>query len=245
VTSSKSVSICAPAYNEEAGIAFVIQTWVFSLEQAIKVNLINEYEIVICDDGSTDNTVTVLKSLKLNSLVIIENEDNQGPGIAIKKAISASQMEYVITIDSDGQFVLKEALEWLSVAQKENAVLGYRQKADKFALKAGSSLSTWIFNKTLVRDIPDANCMLKLIPGEISRGLDLRAIGLNYSGEMTFLLLQSGLQIDWKIVSHKARVSGKSSAKFLEDGAKRLLFQLFLTFEYRLIKMKILTERSS
>lgn len=241
----KTVSICAPAFNEEQGIIPVIESWVSSLDQAVEDNLISDYEIVICDDGSSDGTVRSLTSLNNPKLVVIQNLSNQGPGIAIRRAIAASQNDWVITIDSDGQFNLDEALQWLSIAQIERAVLGYRLKADKTLLKIGSKVSTWLLSSTVNTQIHDANCMMKLIPGAVARSLDLRAVGLNYSGEMTYLLINSNLKIDWAKVSHKKRVSGKSSAKLFRDGKKRLLFQFYLILEYKLMKSNVLSRRAS
>lgn len=239
----KTVSICAPAFNEEGAIASVIRTWVSSLEKAVQDKVIGEYEIVICDDGSSDSTVSVLRSLQLKNLVIIQNISNQGAGIAIRNAIASSKNEYVITIDSDGQFNLGEALRWFLTIEDNMVVLGYRRKADNLFLKFGTKISTKLFARALKIELPDANCMLKLIPGEAARKLDLRAVGLNYSGEMTFLLIKSQLPIKWQPVSHQKRLKGKSNAKLFRDGQKRLIFQFYIIFEHSLIKKNIISKR--
>ncbi len=241
----KTVSVCAPAFNEESGVASVLRTWTFDLEKAVADKLIEEYEIVICDDGSSDGTVSVLKSLKMKNLVIVQNIANQGAGIAIRNAITASKNEYVITIDSDGQFNLSEALKWFLHIQERMIILGYRRKADNLLLKIGSKISTKLFARALKLELPDANCMLKLIPGDVARKLDLRAVGLNYSGEMTFLLINSHLPFRWEQVSHQRRFQGKSSAKLFRDGRRRLIFQFYLILEYSLIKRNIISKRDT
>ena len=239
----KTVSVCAPAFNEEGAVASVLRTWVANLEKAVEDELIKEYEIVICDDGSSDSTVSVLKSLQLKNLVIVQNISNQGAGIAIRNAIASSKNEYVITIDSDGQFNLGEALRWFLIIQDNMVVLGYRRKNDNLFLKIGSKISTKLFASALKFDLPDANCMLKLIPGDVARKLDLRAVGLNYSGEMTFLLIKSQLPIKWQQVSHQKRLKGKSNAHLFRDGYRRLIFQFYLTLEHSLIEKNIISKR--
>jgi glycosyltransferase involved in cell wall biosynthesis len=239
-----SVSVCAPAYNEEAGIGKVLESWLACLEQGIQDETITEYEIVLCDDGSKDNTINVVSSIKSNRIKLIQNPNNQGAGIAIKKAIQASSKQFVITIDSDGQFDLNEALNWLKGASVEAIVFGYREKADRFLLRLGSKLSNKLFELITAERIHDANCMLKLLPGDLARNLDLRAAGLNYSGEMSFLVCTSNSKVAWRPVSHLKRTSGKSSARFFKDGINRIKFQLFLLYEHRLVKSKILSKRN-
>jgi glycosyltransferase involved in cell wall biosynthesis len=243
VETAKTVSICAPAFNEVTGIVSVVRTWESNLEKAVHNELISDYEIIICDDGSTDQTVEVLRSMNLKNLVVLRNSRNLGAGVAIKNAIAGSRKNYVITIDSDGQFNLNEALNWFVNLEENQIVLGYRKKNDQLMLKFGSWISTQIFQYTLSRKVPDANCMLKLIPGNLARNLDLRAVGLNYSGEMTYLLMNAIQKSRWEPVTHKKRVSGKSSAKIIQDGYKRIFFQLFLIFELVLIRKNIISKR--
>lgn len=240
-----SVSVCAPAYNEAAGIKKVIESWLVCLERRVEQKIITEFEIVVCDDGSKDNTIAVINGMRNDRIKLLQNQKNQGAGIAIRRAIQASSNQFVITIDSDGQFELDEALEWLDGASQDAIIFGYREKADHFLLKLGSKLSNKVFNLAFSEKIQDANCMLKLLPGNLARSLDLRAVGLNYSGEMSFLIYALPLKVVWRPVSHLDRASGKSSAKFTKDGMNRIKFQVFLLIENSLIKGNILSKRNS
>lgn len=238
-----SVSVCAPAFNEGDGIRGVLQSWVDCLEKAMHDEMITDYEVIICDDGSQDATVQEIESLENSKVKVIENSRNLGPGIAIRNAIKASCMEFVITIDSDGQFQLKEAVNWIKGVSLDTSVLGYRQKSDKILLRFGSVISTQILRFGLSTKIPDGNCMLKLIPGNLARNLDLRAVGLNYSGEMTFLICTSQTKVTWERVSHNRRVFGKSSARLLRDGFKRVIFLIYLIFGHALVKKNVISTR--
>jgi len=244
VSISKSISICAPAYNEAATICDVIFLWQKILMNELRLGNITEYEIIICDDGSTDQTVTNLKSLEIPNLIVLQNNSNCGAGIATRNAITASKMNYVITIDSDGQFNLLDAIRWLSDIGDSQVVFGYRKKHDSIIMQIASRLSTIYFRKILNLEIPDANCMLKLIVGVIIRELDLRAVGMNYSGEMTFLLIGCCDNYRWEPVTHSTRISGISNSKFFRDGIKRLKFQRFLSQENRLIRQGIISNRN-
>jgi len=244
VSISKSISVCAPAYNEAKAICDVVLLWQKILTNELSLGRITEYEIIICDDGSTDQTVINLESLKIKNLNILKNYTNSGAGIAVRNAIAASKMNYVITIDSDGQFDLLDALYWLSDIGDTQVIFGYRKKDDSKMMQIASRLSTLYFRNILEVKIPDANCMLKLITGEIVRDLDLRARGMNYSGEMTFLLLGCCTSYRWERVKHSSRTSGVSNAKLFRDGIKRLKFQRFLSLENRLIREGIISKRN-
>ncbi len=239
------MSVCAPAFNEADGILGVIESWLDCLEIAMKEELLSDYEVIVCDDGSQDETVQVVNSLKNSKVKVVENVRNQGPGIAIRNAIKASSMDFVITIDSDGQFELEEAINWIASASIDTSVLGFRQKSDRKILKYGSLLSTQILKFGLSTNIPDGNCMLKLIPGKLARNLDLRAVGLNYSGEMTFLICTAQSRIRWERVSHNRRTFGKSNARIFRDGLRRIAFQSFLIFEHSLVKKNVISNRNS
>ena len=241
---SKSISVCAPAYNEAEAICDVVLLWQKILTNQLSLGHITEYEIIICDDGSTDQTVKNLESLKIKNLNILKNRTNSGAGMAVRNAIAASKMNYVITIDSDGQFDLLDAIYWLSDIGDAQVIFGYRKKDDSKMMQIASRLSTLYFENILEVKIPDANCMLKLITGEIVRGLDLRALGMNYSGEMTFLLLGCCTNYRWEKVKHSSRTFGVSNAKLFRDGMKRLKFQRFLSLENHLIREGIISKRN-
>jgi glycosyltransferase involved in cell wall biosynthesis len=240
-----SISICAPAFNEAEGIAEIITTWDNILRNSQFCSRIEDYEIVICDDGSSDGTFNILSNLLPNTLVALRNESNQGAGRAISHAIKKSSYPYIITIDSDGQFDLNEALSWLPLVGPGKAILGYRKKNDRIILKFGSKISTIIMSLMHKARIPDANCMLKLVDGNFIRNIELRAVGLNYSGEMTHLILQHGLTVTWMPTTHINRKFGKSSSKLLKDGFRRISFLFFLFIEKKMIDSKTITPRET
>ena len=108
----KKPAILIPAYNEGKYIKDVI------LECRRYSN-----DIIVVDDGSTDNTREILKSIKDLSgteVIIIAHEVNQGKGEALKTGFQyAVQNEYcgVVTIDADGQHKVSEIADFLNALQ--------------------------------------------------------------------------------------------------------------------------------
>ena len=91
------VSIIVCDYNHEKWIERCIR----SLNNQILINK-NDYEVIIVNDGSKDNTKKILKKLKdLEYLKIINNEKNIGLSKSINKAIKISTGRYIVRVDSD------------------------------------------------------------------------------------------------------------------------------------------------
>lgn len=115
---SKKAMVLIPAYNEANNI-----------ENTLKE--LREYfcNIVVVDDGSTDNTYKILKKYKIK---IIQHLLNIGQGGALGTGLyyflNSDEFDYVITFDADGQHIPKQAYEMLDFAIKNNllAVLGSR-----------------------------------------------------------------------------------------------------------------------
>jgi len=88
------VSVISPAYNAEKHLNKLTEC---VANQSMKV-----LEHIIIDDGSTDNTLPILRSLaKKYSHIKVISQDNQGAGIARNKGIAAAQGKYIAFLDSD------------------------------------------------------------------------------------------------------------------------------------------------
>ena len=101
---SPHISIVTTAYNEEKILEETILEWDIWLNQ----NNLN-YEIIVYNDGSTDNTSQILKKLssKLKYFNYIDGNINKGYGYGMKKAIERASGDYIVTIDADNQYKIK------------------------------------------------------------------------------------------------------------------------------------------
>ena len=89
---NKSVSIIIPAYNEEK---FILQL----IEKIKKINFASlnlAYEIIVINDGSTDNTKEILS--KINGIKVID-QINSGKGSAVQKGIKHSKADLTANIE--------------------------------------------------------------------------------------------------------------------------------------------------
>ena len=110
------VSVIVPVYNQEQYIGRCIRS-------LLSVNYArDDYEIILINDGSTDNTMTVINSFK-DELRILQNEKQQGLPAALNTGIREAKGRYVIRVDSD-DYVHSEYLNILSLHLAYNEEIG-------------------------------------------------------------------------------------------------------------------------
>jgi glycosyltransferase involved in cell wall biosynthesis len=237
------LSLVAPAYNEENIIESVVMEWLTVLHIAVENEILETFEIIVCDDKSQDSTLRILKQLSFDhpELKIISNPVNMGAGFSLQKAIKSSTGEWVLLLDSDGQFNPNDFTRMFLLKDGFQGVFGIRKsKKSTFIHKIGSKVATMISKLLFSVNLEDFNCQLKVINGDVLRSFRLRSLRMNYSGEITILSVLSGIHIRWVEVDHLQRRTGKSNTKFIQDGFSRLFFLLFIALENRLIEKKII-----
>ncbi|MBN2385007.1 glycosyltransferase family 2 protein [bacterium] len=202
------LSIVIPAYNEQDNIAQLVPQLVTVLTQ-----LNRSFEIIVIDDGSTDNTFDVLKKLHqiYKQLTIIRFRKNFGQTAALSAGFKQSRGEVIITLDADLQNdpedipVLLEQIE-----QGHDVISGWRRdRKDTFLNRVLPSL---IANKLISVitgiHLHDYGCALKAYRREV-----LQDVGLY--GELhrflPALASWSGASIAEIPVKHHPRRSGKSN----------------------------------
>lgn len=131
----KAVSIIVPAYNEEKRIGRFLQ----DLLKFAKTKLKN-YEIILVDDGSTDNTLDAIKSItkKDKNAKIISYKQNRGKGYAVKQGIFASQGRLIVFIDADGSISPDQISDMLGNLKRHDVVVGNRASKESIVRQAKS-----------------------------------------------------------------------------------------------------------
>jgi dolichol-phosphate mannosyltransferase len=238
----RSLSIAAPAYNESDGIVPIVEHWLQYLRGRTDLA---RFEIVICNDGSKDDTAEKLKAVRASSdeFVVINHAVNQGAGAAVATAISGTTADWVLLVDSDGQFAVENFDVLRDAAKKAGtpAAIGVRTtKVDSLFARFGSWSSGMlcnVFHRTHYRDF---NSACKLVKGDLLRSLRLECKGLNYSTDVTSKLIERGVRIAEAEIAHLPREAGTSSLRKFRGARDRFLFVMYLGFRQFLIRMGIL-----
>ena len=100
------ISVLMPAYNGELYIAN-------ALDSVIMQNVDFDYEIIVLDDGSTDNTLRIIEEYqaKFNNITLIKNKQNQGNARATHRLLTAAKGKYFTILDSDDLYTVKDKLQ--------------------------------------------------------------------------------------------------------------------------------------
>lgn len=234
------LSIVAPVYNEAEGIEQVVQYWLKVLQE----NRANA-EIVLANDGSTDRTLEILENLsqQIPSLKVVSYTPNRGYGYALKTAIRASKGQWVITLDSDGQFDLADfpSLLKLQNEQQLDFVTGYRMKKKDNLFRVIADRSLNLIVRTMFPvSLRDTNCAMKLIRGDLARTLNIEAKGYPTPTEITVKLITLGAKTSEIGVHHLERLQGQSKLKFFRTVISFFRFLFYLRKKVRLYKAGIL-----
>ena len=102
-----SISVIVPTYNRDLYIGRCIRSL---LDQSLNRE---NYEIIVVNDGSKDNTATILKSYG-NEITLVKNKSNKGLSFSLNKGIKKSKGRFIVRVDSD-DYVNKEFLKYLQM----------------------------------------------------------------------------------------------------------------------------------
>lgn len=117
VPSGIVATIIVPAYNEEAGVGFVLENLFRSVDGVC--------EVLVVDDGSNDATPTIASTFPCG---VIRHRENRGKGEAIKTGLRHATGKYVIFIDADGTYPASHIPEMISVLHSHDAVYCSRRR---------------------------------------------------------------------------------------------------------------------
>lgn len=202
-SNSENLSIVVPVYNEEENVALLVGR----IEQALAgLN----HEIILVDDGSTDQTRQRIKELKNDAVVLIELKKNFGQSLALAAGIDYATGDYIITMDGDLQNDPDDILMMYQKAKNEDwdVVTGIRQKRkDNIIRTFPSKIANWIIRKTTKLDIQDHGCALKVFNRETAKDLNLYGEMHRY---ITLLAFLNGARVTEVNVKHHQRQFGKS-----------------------------------
>ncbi len=221
------LSIVITALNEEGNIAPLAE----KIQEAVK-NF--SYEVIWVDDGSTDQTYSVIKKSGDEHMRLIRLTKSFGQTAAMSAGIDQAQGEYIITLDGDGQNNPADIPMMLEKLKREewDVVAGFRKdRKDGFFLRRiPSILANKLIQSITGVAIRDFGCTLKVFKSSFAKNLGLY-------GELhrfiPILLALQGAKITDVEVSHFPRVHGKSkygigrTFKVMSDLLLMLFFQKY------------------
>jgi glycosyltransferase involved in cell wall biosynthesis len=215
------VSIIIPVFNEELAIES-------TLCELINIAKGQNWEIIAVNDGSTDNTPTILK--KFNDVKVVNHTRNKGYGAALKTGIAAANADTVVLFDADGQHNPADIPKLLEKIPRYDMVTGQRTKdsSQDWLRKPGKFILGKVANLLAETKIPDLNCGLRAIKRNIIMGmLDILPDGFSFSTTSTIAFFKLGLDVAYVSIVTRKRI-GQSTVKQVRHGSQVLMLILRL-----------------
>ena len=206
----RSLSVVLPAYNEQEAIISVLEDIVAYLAQRDV-----PYEVIVVDDGSTDATASLVQdyAARHSQVRLVQHQHNKGYGEALRTGFTAAQHDWILLMDSDGQFDIATLTEFIPLAEEHDFVIGRRsQRSDSLArsvLTAGYNGLVWL----LLGLSYDAGCAFKLFRRswwekvQPIRSTDHKI----FSVEVLWRAKRTGARIVERPVQHFARRGGTAT----------------------------------
>lgn len=229
------ISIIMPAYNEEENIEKIIER----TEKTLK-EITENYELIIVDDGSKDNTYK--KALQIASknekIKIIKNRTNIGKGYAIKHASKYVTGKIVIIIDSDMEIDPEQIKQYIKILKKYDiCIASKRHPKSIYKAPIIRKILSITFNK-LVRlmtgiKLADTQTGLKAIKTEPFKKIMNIILVKRYAYDVEMLAIAQLLKL--KIAELPVKIEQKS--KFSIKAVMYMLIDLLgITYRLRIIK---------
>ncbi|RUS47295.1 glycosyltransferase family 2 protein [Cohnella sp. AR92] len=199
------LSVVVPIYNERDDLIRLY----FAITGALNPHL-EDYEIVLVNDGSTDGSGPQLDKLAESDakLRVIHFEKNCGQTAAIAAGLKAAEGRYVALMDGDLQTFPEDIIKLLPYMKEYDFANGTRvNRKDTLVKKVSSKVGNGVRNKITGDRIQDTGCPMKLFKREVAQSFTL------YEGFHRFLptlARMNGFSVVEVPVGHRERTSGTS-----------------------------------
>lgn len=215
----KKLTVVIPAFNEEEVIGTVLDNLTKKCSDVVK-------EIIVIDDGSSDNTANIAKGM---GVCVIQHKRNKGYGASLKTGILSAKTEFVVTMDADGQHSPEDIIELYKIAYEVDMVAGWRNNLihSKLWRMPGKWLLGIMANYLSMQNIPDLNCGLRIIRRDtLLKYLHLCPQGFSFSTTILMAFINRGYNVAFTPIKISKRV-GKSTVS-IRTGLETIILILRL-----------------
>lgn len=208
-----TISVVIPACNEAAVIGRVVS--------ALRASA-SWHEVLVIDDGSTDDTAAVARAAGAR---VVRHPYNKGNGAAVKTAIRQATGEWIIVTDGDGQHRPDDVLAVAATLGEYDLVVGARRAAHQASAgrRIGNALLNRIATYLTERPVPDLTSGLRgARRAHLREFLHLLPNGFSTPTTTTLAFIKAGYNVTFIPIEVQPRV-GVSKIRLARDGARFLL----------------------
>jgi glycosyltransferase involved in cell wall biosynthesis len=217
-----TLSVIIPALNEEDSIEAVMER-VLSVRPGLAELGVDELELIVVDDGSTDHTPEIVEATPRAKL--IRHEVNGGYGAALKTGFAAAQGEWVGFLDADGTYPPEyfPALCQAAMAQNADLVIGSRMAGAESEMPAvrrlGNMIFAYLVSVISAQKITDSASGMRVFKKSVLEQLYPLPDGLNLTPVMTTRALHEKLAMIEVPIPYSERL-GRSKLNVARDGVR-------------------------
>jgi glycosyltransferase involved in cell wall biosynthesis len=208
---NNKITIIIPAYNESRTIGNLVSKM---------RTLYPDFEIVVVDDGSTDDTAIIAKDAGAK---VHSHPYNIGNGAAVKSGIRISKGDILVFMDGDMQHNPDDVAHLIKYMQDFDMVVGTRSKMDQASLGRafGNVVFNWLASYVAKFSIKDLTSGFRAVKSDIARSfLHLLPNTYSYPTTLTLGVLRSGRSVKYIPVKTHKRKMGRSNINMIRDGVR-------------------------
>lgn len=221
-TQAPFLSVVVPAYNEATHLAANLDRIARFLDENSWT-----YEVLVVDDGSTDQTGDAISSRPSPAVRLLSHETKLGKGAAVRTGLTAATGTWVLITDADLSTPIEEVEKLLSVGAGADLVFGSRALPES-RVELPQSLCrerlgrffNWFVRSAGLTTLRDTQCGFKLIRGEVGRSLSrsLKIRGYAFDVELQWEAVRAGYRV--QEVGVVWRNSNRSAVRPWVDGIR-------------------------
>lgn len=226
----KKISIVIPAYNEEKTIAEIIN-------RVKKIEIGLDKEIIVVDDGSTDGTRGILKSLTDESLKVIFHEKNLGKAAALRTGFSKATGDIVLVQDADLEYdprdyprLLEPILDGRADVVYGSRFLGGPHRVLLFWHYVGNRFVTTLCNLCANLNLSDMETGFKVFRREVLERIRIKSNRFGFEPEITVKIGRLRYRVYEVPISYSARDYSEGKKIMWKDGLAAIFHILRFRF---------------
>ncbi len=208
------LSIVLPAKNE----ASALEIFLPRLRE-----LYPEIQILVVDDGSTDNTIDVCRN---NSVEVVSHAYSMGNGAAIKTGARTAKGDVLVFMDADGQHKPEDIARLIDkFEQGFDMVVGARSASSQASVGrlCANTFYNWFATLIVGQRVEDLTSGFRIVRAEyFKKFIYLLPNGFSYPTTSTMVFFRSGYSVGYVPIETDPRI-GKSHIKLIKDGIRFLL----------------------